>query len=326
MNGPGARMQKTLIRARKRAGSLAIQGLLQGMSSLVKLHPLAKPARHGVRVTRDVAYLPSGNPAHTLDIYHPGTPGPHPVVFYVHGGGFRILSKDTHWAMALSFARRGYLVFNINYRLAPDHPYPEALKDTIDAYAWVQAHAQAHGGDLSRLILAGESAGGNLVTALAVAQHYARPEPFAKLAFDQPFRSRAVLPAGAVMSASELLNLRERGLSTFVADRMDEITRAYLPKLDAMTLEELEMADPVRVFESGAVPAFPLPAFFLPVGTRDPVQHDSERAEAALRKLGVDAHVKLYEGGIHSFHAFVWRPLAKACWRDMFAFLHERGL
>ena len=52
-------------------------------------------------------------------------------MLYVHGGGFRILSKDTHWIMGLAFARRGFLVFNIGYRLAPKHPFPAAIADAV---------------------------------------------------------------------------------------------------------------------------------------------------------------------------------------------------
>ena len=52
-----------------------------------------------------------------------------PVVLYIHGGAFHYLSKDTHWVLALMFARRGYVVFNIDYRLAPVYPYSAAIED-----------------------------------------------------------------------------------------------------------------------------------------------------------------------------------------------------
>jgi len=67
---------------------------------------------------------------HLLDAYVPARHlKPLPVVMYVHGGGFAMLSKDTHYVMAMAFARRGYLVFNINYRLGPKHVFPEPLED-----------------------------------------------------------------------------------------------------------------------------------------------------------------------------------------------------
>ena len=53
--------------------------------------------------------------------------GPRPVLMYVHGGAFRSLSKDTHWIMGLAFARRGFVVANVNYRLAPEHRFPAGL-------------------------------------------------------------------------------------------------------------------------------------------------------------------------------------------------------
>ena len=65
-------------------------------------------------------------------------------------------------------ARRGMLVFNINYRLSPRHPFPAALTDCSAALEYVVREAPRLGGDLSRLVLAGESAGANLVTALTL--------------------------------------------------------------------------------------------------------------------------------------------------------------
>ena len=105
-----------------------------------------------------------------LDIYRPvHRPGPWPVVFYVHGGAFHLLSKDTHWLMGLVFARFGYLVVNISYRLAPTHPYPAAIEDTCRRIAGSRRASTELGGDPTRVAVAGESAGGNLITALTLA-------------------------------------------------------------------------------------------------------------------------------------------------------------
>ena len=78
-----------------------------------------------------------------------------------------MLSKDTHRVMALAYARRGYVVFTINYRLGPEHLFPAPLEDASPhALVWVREHCARFGGDPSRLAIAGESAGANLVTAL----------------------------------------------------------------------------------------------------------------------------------------------------------------
>ncbi|RYF09871.1 MAG: hypothetical protein EOO40_06160, partial [Deltaproteobacteria bacterium] len=133
-----------------------------------RLTPVIWGARRQVVVQRNVSYVAGARTwAHRLDIHRPRQGGPWPVVLYVHGGGFGLLSKDTHWHIATALASLGFWVANINYRLAPKHPYPAALQDSAQALAWVVDHAAKSGGDLSRLVLAGESAGANLVTALA---------------------------------------------------------------------------------------------------------------------------------------------------------------
>jgi len=142
-------------RARKQAGSLLVDGFFRGASRVGSLHPRARPEHHGVEHIRDVRYAPGTSSAHLLDVYRPADHRPgelRPVVLYVHGGGFRILSKDTHWVMGLAFARRGYVVFSINYRLAPTHRYPAALEDCPLTYAWVGEPARAGGGGPSPLV------------------------------------------------------------------------------------------------------------------------------------------------------------------------------
>src|SRR5690606_7492163 len=141
---------------------------------------------------------------HRLDVYRPRDRGRAlPIVFYVHGGGFRILSKDTHWLMGLAFARRGYLVFNIGYRLAPEHPFPCAVEDVADAFAWMVDHAEADGGDLSRVVYAGESAGANLVTSLALQTVFEREESFARRVFETGISPKAVVPACGLFQVSD---------------------------------------------------------------------------------------------------------------------------
>jgi len=96
--------------------------------------------------------------------------------------------------------------------------------------------------------------------------------------------------------------------------------------------ETAELADPLRVIERAALgtePVFerPLPPFFAPVGTRDPLLDDTRRLEKALAALRVPCEARYYPGGIHAFHAMVWNPAAQRCWRDALAFLdrHMRG-
>src|SRR4051812_46304765 len=101
---------------RRHTGGLLAEGFFRGMAGLGQLHPRARPARHGVEVIRDVPYLHSGSSDHHLDVYRTvGTSSGQrlPALLYVHGGGFRILSKDTHWVMGIALARARFVVFSI---------------------------------------------------------------------------------------------------------------------------------------------------------------------------------------------------------------------
>jgi acetyl esterase len=280
-----------------------------------------------VEVLRDVSYCDSGLLERRLDIYRPtrGT-GPYPVVFYVHGGGFRILSKDSHWLFGLMFARRGYLVVNVSYRLAPRHPFPAGLADTCAAFEWLARNAAIHGGDLSRLVLAGESAGANLATALALITSYRRPEPWARRVFDLQLRPRAVLPASGFLQVSDPERfLRAKPMHVLLHDRLAEVSDAYLGGLRVSHPSELDLADPLLMLEKGKAADRPLPPFFASCGSADPLVEDTLRLKAALDRLGVACDAKIYKGGMHAFHAFVFRSKARQYWRDVYDFLARCG-
>ena len=134
-----------------------------------------RPARGGTRASRKPAVQPTtadvrygAHERNVLDFYQARSDKPTPLALYIHGGGFTMGSKDTHRGIGLIYADRGHVVFNINYRLAPQYHYPAALEDTAAAYRWIIDNATAYGGDPGRMIVGGESAGGNLALALGV--------------------------------------------------------------------------------------------------------------------------------------------------------------
>lgn len=314
------------VRLRKAAGAAAVDSFFQWGSRLARLHPRARPERHGVEVIANVPYTSTDQIEHLLDVYRPTAAGEGrlPVVLYVHGGGFRILSKDSHWIMGLAFARRGFLVFNVNYRLAPRHPYPAALEDCALAYEWVVKNAERFGGDPKRLVLAGESAGANLVTAMTVASTYERPEPYARRIFDTGVTPIATLPACGMLQVSDVDRFaRRKRMPSFITDRLHEVANNYLPH--DVRVEDLDLADPLCFLERATKPARPLPPFFIPCGTKDPLLDDTRRLGKALEALGVRADVRIYPGEVHAFHAMVWRENAKRCWADTYGFLDSLG-
>lgn len=305
------------IQTRARLQGQALDVGLRGVSRIATLHPRARPERYGVEITRDVSYGPHGR-ANLLDIYKPRTAtGDAAPILYLHGGGFRILSKDTHWAMALSFAAKGHVVFSANYRLAPQDPFPGGPEDACRAALWVVAHAHEYGADPTRFIIAGESAGGNLSLVVAIARSWLRPEPWAREVYDANIPLAGLLPACGMLQVTEPTF---RGTAPgFVLDRIRKINQDYVPAgLDATSRE---LIDVVAYLEHAPPPARPLPPLFAICGGGDPIRQDTERLSPAWQKLGGTAEHKLYGNGIHAFHAFVWTPLARAAWVDQHAFL-----
>jgi acetyl esterase len=311
----------------RRLRSAAASAFFEGLAATGRLHPAAWPKRHGVEVETDLLYGPHEQ-WHQLDIYRPAhRPRPWPVVFYVHGGAFHLLSKDTHWLMGLVFARFGYLVINISYRLAPKHPFPAAIEDTCLAFRWTAERLRELGGDPTRVAVAGESAGGNLITALTLAACQRRPEPWAREVYECGVVPRAALPFCAMLQVSRPERFAaRRALPRWVDGMIRDASATYLHGVAPHTAA---LADPLRVIEDAAdprgqaPPAFDraLPPFFAPVGTRDPLLDDTRRLEKALARLGVPCEAHYYPGGIHAFHALIWNPGAQRCWRDALAFL-----
>jgi acetyl esterase len=313
---------------RRRAGAFLVDGLFKGSSRLGRLLPAARPEAHGVEVLRDLRYFDSHHELHQLDLYRPirppgafGRNGKLPTILYLHGGGFRMLSKDSHWLPGLIFARRGYLVIVASYRLAPEHPFPAAIEDSCAVLRWLATNGERYGADLDRVGFAGESAGANLVTSLTLCTNFVRPEPYAKAAFDCGIVPRATMPAMGLLQVSDPHRFGLR--SVFLRDRIEEVVDAYLP-----TGESHDLADPLLVLERDDAPARPLPPFHAICGTFDPLIDDTRRLAKALAARGVEHEVSYWPGGVHAFHMFVFVEQARLAWAEIlrFAQRHVAGV
>jgi acetyl esterase/lipase len=120
------------------------------------------PPYAGVSVVRDAQYGP--HERHRLDVFRPAGARDLPVLAFVHGGGFVAGDKSTagtpfHDNVGLWAARTGMVGVTMNYRLAPEHRWPSGAEDVGAAVAWLAANVAAHGGDPSRIVLMGSSAG-----------------------------------------------------------------------------------------------------------------------------------------------------------------------
>ncbi|WP_228387465.1 MULTISPECIES: alpha/beta hydrolase [unclassified Nocardioides] len=110
-------------------------------------------------------------------VYHPhGTGEDRPAVLFLHGGGFVFCSVESHDGFCRSLSRAlEAVVVSVDYRLAPEHPAPAAADDAVAALSWTQDNAAALGVDPARVVVAGDSAGGNLAAVTALRARDRRP-------------------------------------------------------------------------------------------------------------------------------------------------------
>lgn len=276
--------------------------------------------RFPVKVQRDQRYsdnLHSG----AVDIYRPQGARPRAAILYIHGGGFRIGSKDSHWPMPWILARHGFVVFAIDYRLAPEHPYPAALEDARAARVWIHERRRELGIEGLPWVVAGESSGANVALALGVAHLKTSQETWARALCEEYPAPAAIIPTCGYLQVSDPQRFgRRRDLPAFVTDKLYEASEAYLRRVDP---QNHPLVDPLLVLEKMAPSQRAMPAFFTAVGTADPLLDDTRRLERAAQKLGARTSAHYFEGEFHSFHAFPWRASSRTYWKQLLSFLDD---
>lgn len=251
----------------------------------------------------------------TADVMVPKGDGPHPVLVYLHGGGWICGSPATHRKLAHRFAEAGYLTISVDYRLAPEHPFPAPFDDCEFAVRWAAREAARWGGDPSRLAIGGDSAGGNLSAAVAAAL---RDDP------DAPNLRAALLlygvfdfaaMAGAVDGMAENAELAEAG-----AKLVELMVGSYLGSTRSQEL----LADP-RVSPIHA--ASKLPPSHVMVGSADGLSSQAVALVGALERAGVEHEHVVHEGMPHGFAQMEFFPQARQSIDRMLEFLakHMEG-
>lgn len=220
-------------------------------------------------------------------IYWPGNDdGVKPVVVFFHGGGFVAGSVDTHDGTArLHAVGADAVVVSVDYRLAPEHPYPAAVQDSWAALQWVFAHAGDLGADASRLAVAGDSAGGTLSAVVAQqCRDNGSPAPVFQLLWYPGTMYDASLP-----SFSENANAP-------VLDRaaVAGFTRYYAGEVD-LTNPPPQMAPGRAASFTGLAPAY------IAVAGYDPLRDDGLRYAELLAAAGVPVQVHNAETLVHGY-------------------------
>jgi acetyl esterase/lipase len=215
----------------------------------------------------------------------PQGPGKPPLLVYFHGGGWVIGDLDTHDDPCRFLATHsGAAVLAVDYRLAPEHPFPAAVDDALSAYAWALDSAEALGLDPARVAVGGDSAGGNLAAVVSfLAREAGLPLPVIQLLIypvtdtDDDTASRRLFAEGFLLTRADMEFFEAHYLSRG-SDRED-------PRVAILRAEDL----------SG------LPATYIATAGFDPLRDEAEAFAGRLREAGVAVALRRHPGLVHTF-------------------------
>ena len=220
-----------------------------------------------------------------IRIYLPEGEGPFGVTMFFHGGGFVSGSLDSHDQMCRELATEASVaVVAVDYRLAPDHPFPAAVEDAYAATEWTAENAGEFGGDPDRLAVTGDSAGGNLAAAVA---HMARDRDGPELAYQ-------ALLYPTVSPDADWDSVEENGEGYFItAEDLEWFSEQYFE-------DDADRQDPYAAplladdFEG-------LPPATVVTGGFDPLRDEGVAYAERLEEAGVDVTHRHYDDAIHAF-------------------------
>lgn len=219
-----------------------------------------------------------------LRIYQPsGGAAAKPLLIFYHGGGWVIGGLDEYAGVCSNLAAKsGCVVVAVDYRLAPEHPFPAAVDDCYATLEWVAANAADLGADASRIAVSGDSAGGNLA---AVVSLLARDNNGPKISY------QALIYPAVALDASRFESYKENGEGLFLTTRtMDYFGNHYQPDLADFRAVPLNARD-----LAGLPPALVLVAGY------DPLRDEGKAYATRLMQAGVPTVLTEYTGMIHGF-------------------------
>lgn len=209
-----------------------------------------------------------------------------PVVLFFHGGGFVTGDLDTHDGTSRQHAvGADAIVVSVDYRLAPEHPYPAAVEDAWAATRWVVEHGARLGADTSRIALAGDSAGGTIAAVIA---QQARDEGAPPITFQ-------LLWYPSTMWDASLPSFTENADAPILgAKAISDFSRWYAGEVD--------MSDPPSGMAPGRAENLAgLPAAYIAVAGYDPLRDDGIRYAELLAGAGVAVEVHNAETMVHGY-------------------------
>ncbi len=262
------------------------------MDELAAAQMAQAPPIEGVNTEDRQAPGPEGAPDVFVRIYQPtDRPDTLPALLWIHGGGYVLGSVERDDLLAKHFATVGQcVVASVEYRLAPEHPFPASVEDCYAALKWLSTHSSELGVNRSRIAIGGASAGSGLAAGLALfARDRAEVEVAFQLLIYPMIDDRNIAPAS------------EAAPDTFVWTRENNLMgwRAYLGR------EPGEEDVSPYAAAARATDLTGLPPAYIPVGDLDLFLDENMTYAQRLLAAGVPTELHVYPGAFHGFNGFV---------------------
>ena len=236
--------------------------------------------------------IPGPNGGIPVRVYRPGGGGPHPVVVYFHGGGWVVGNIETHDQGCRALCNAGdCVVVSVDYRLAPEPPFPAPVEDCYAATEWVAAHGDVLDVDTDRLVVAGDSAGGNLSAAVVLLARERGGPDVAHQYLVYPVTNHA-FDTDSYVENSEGYFLTRASMEWFWDHYLET-------DIDGMN----PLASPLRARDLSDLP----PATVVTCGF-DPLRDEGIAYAGRLEDAGVDVIHHHHEEMIHGFFGMLAEP------------------
>ncbi len=209
-----------------------------------------------------------------------------PLVLFFHGGGWALGSPSSYDSVTRELARRiPALVLSVDYRLAPEHPFPAAIQDADATLRWVSRHAQELGADPARIVVAGDSAGGTL--AIAAALH-------ARAGHAPPVAMQVLFYPSTHISSTDYESYRQYGEGHLLTQQaVEKFREFYLPQPADWSRPE---SSPLLAEDLSGMP----PTLLIAAGF-DPLRDEGEAYARKLRQHGTPVTYRLEPQLLHAF-------------------------
>ena len=254
-------------------------------------------------------------------------------LLYLHGGAFFAGSLDSHRAISCELSKRaGVAVLAVDYRLAPDHPFPAGLEDSFDTYQWLLENTPDQKSKAQKIFVAGDSAGGNLAVALLIKLKYSTermPDAVLPISPVLDFSGKSesitrldgkdpIINKKAFLKGLPLVYLFGKDVLKIEKSKLNKWSLLLKVLLSKNKLVKNPLVSPIYADLEG------LPPIFINVGENELLLDDSIRFAEKARSQGVEVKLKVWSDMIHVFVAFLgYVPEAEECLNEMTEFIKK---